>query len=35
LDDSKLRALLPHIRKTSYADGVRTTIATRNEAVHV
>jgi nucleoside-diphosphate-sugar epimerase len=35
LDDSKLRALLPHIRETSYADGVRTTIATRNEAVHV
>jgi nucleoside-diphosphate-sugar epimerase len=35
LDDAKLHAVLPHVQKTSYADGVRLAIAARRENAHV
>jgi len=35
LDDAKLHAVLPHVRKTSYEDGVRATIAARRVLTRV
>ncbi|MGB8264789.1 MAG: NAD(P)H-binding protein [Candidatus Velthaea sp.] len=35
LDDSKLRAALPHLHKTPYAEGIRLTVFARREPAHV
>jgi hypothetical protein len=35
LDDAKLHAVLPHVHKTSFEDGVRATIAAGQALSHV